>query len=108
MDPATILTSGVGASVVTAVAWVGKRLDSAFTAQSSKLDALVDQLVKTHQATADSSEKRTERVVAALTEVAGLLRDNRDLLARVIAALDRVERLLDDAERPSQRGSRTP
>lgn len=108
MDVSTLLTPGAAGAVITAVGWVGKRLDSAFTAQSTKIDALVERLVAHAQASVTSSEARTEKVVAALTEVTGLVRDVRDVLHRTVTALDRVERLLDDAERPSQRGSRVP
>lgn len=89
--------------------WLGKRIDGAFTSQSAKVDALVEKIVANARESVASSEARTEKVVAALTEVAGLVRDARDVLHRVTAALDRVERLLDEhEERPSQRGSRTP
>lgn len=107
MDVTALLTPGAAASVIGAVGWVGKRLDSAFTAQSAKVDALVEKLVTAHEKGVTSSETRTEKVVAALVEVAGLVRDTRDVLHRVVTVLDRVERLLDD-ERPSQRGSRVP
>lgn len=108
MDASALLTPGAAGAVITAVGWVGKRLDSAFTAQSAKVDALVEKLVAAHEKGVTSSETRTEKVVAALTEVTGLVRDVRDVLHRTVTVLDRVERLLDDEERPSQRGSRTP
>lgn len=107
MDVSALLTPGAAGAVVGAVGWLGKRLDGAFTAQSLKVDALVEKLIAHAHASVASSESRTEKVVAALTEVAGLVRDTRDVLHRVVAALDRVERLLDD-DRPSGRGSRTP
>lgn len=108
MDVTALLTPGAAASVIGAVGWLGKRLDGAFTAQSTKVDALVERLVAHAQASVTSSEARTEKVVTALVEVAGLVRDTRDVLHRVVTVLDRVERLLDDEERPSQRGSRAP
>lgn len=107
MDASALLTPGAAGAVITAVGWVGKRLDGAFTAQSAKIDTLVEKLVAAHEGGVRSSETRTEKVVAALVEVAGLVRDTRDVLHRVVTVLDRVERLLDD-ERPSQRGSRVP
>lgn len=108
MDIAALLTPGAAGAVVGAVGWFGKRVDSAFVAQSLKVDALVERLITHAQASVTSSEARTEKVVAALTEVASLVRDTRDVLHRAVAVLDRVERLLDTEERPSQRGSRTP
>lgn len=108
MDVAALLTPGAAATVVGAVGWLGKRLDGAFTAQSAKVDALVEKLIAHARESVTSSETRTEKVVAALTEVTGLVRDVREVLHRTVTALERVERLLDDTERPSQRGSRTP
>lgn len=107
MDPGQILTPTVGAAIVAASTWVGKRLESAFTAQSTKIDALVAQLVASAHASVTSSEARTEKVVAALTEVGSLVRDTRDVMHRVVGTLERVERLLNDHDdRPSARGSR--
>jgi len=109
MDVNALLTPGALTVVTAAVGWLGKRIDGAFTSQSAKVDALVEKIVANARESVASSEARTEKVVAALTEVAGLVRDARDVLHRVTAALDRVERLLDEhEERPSQRGSRTP
>lgn len=107
MDVSALLTPGAAASVIGAVGWFGKRVDSAFVAQSAKVDALVERLITHAHASVTSSEARTEKVVAALTEVGSLVRDTRDVMHRVVAALDRVERLLDDHDdRPSARGSR--
>lgn len=109
MDVNALLTPGALTAVTAAVGWLGKRLDGAFISQSAKVDALVEKIVANARESVASSEARTEKVVAALTEVAGLVRDARDVLHRVTTALDRVERLLDEhEERPSQRGSRTP
>lgn len=108
MDVSALLTPGAAGAVITAVGWVGKRLDDAFSRQGAKVDALVEKLVAAHEKGVASSETRTEKVVAALTEVTGLVRDVREVLHRTVTTLDRVERLLDDTERPSQRGSRTP
>lgn len=107
MDVSALLTPGAAGAVVGAVGWLGKRLDGAFTAQSAKVDALVEKLITHAHASVTNSEARTEKVVAALTEVGSLVRDTRDVLHRVVAALDRVERLLDaQDDRPSARGSR--
>lgn len=109
MNADALLTPGALTAVTAAVGWLGKRLDGAFTSQSAKVDALVEKILANARESVASSEARTEKVVTALTEVAGLVRDARDVLHRTVTTLERVERLLEEHDdRPSQRGSRAP